>query len=244
MNETKMKRWTKEEQLFLVSNINKMTYKDFSKNLNRTISSIKNKAVKLKIFKEDPLKIGAISKHLTLIDFRYKNTDKKRYKMLVCECVCGNIVETHRFTFLNGFKKSCGCLNGKEAGVATWNSLYRQYKHDAKKRKYVFDLNIQQFKTICSNNCYYCNIEPKLTNHYVDSNGNHYRPDISIERVEKSWVKNNGIDRVDNSVGYIITNCVASCVMCNQMKMDQTEREFLNKIKTIYEFKIGEKNGK
>ena len=36
-----------------------------------------------------------------------------------------------------------------------------------------------------------------------------------------------GIDRVDNSVGYILSNCVPCCEWCNRMKLDYTKDDFI-----------------
>ena len=38
----------------------------------------------------------------------------------------------------------------------------------------------------------------------------------------------NGIDRVDNSVGYTIDNCVSCCGMCNFMKRSYNQLDFIN----------------
>lgn len=44
----------------------------------------------------------------------------------------------------------------------------------------------------------------------------------------------NGIDRVDNSVGYVLSNCVPCCSTCNRMKGTMSSEEFKEKIKLIY----------
>ena len=44
----------------------------------------------------------------------------------------------------------------------------------------------------------------------------------------------NGIDRINNSVPYIVGNCVSCCGMCNMMKKDYTYENFINKCKKIY----------
>lgn len=42
---------------------------------------------------------------------------------------------------------------------------------------------------------------------------------LPIERI--------GLDRVDNTQGYLISNIVSCCKQCNQMKMDYTRSEFI-----------------
>jgi len=43
----------------------------------------------------------------------------------------------------------------------------------------------------------------------------------------------NGIDRVDNNVGYISSNCVTSCHDCNLMKLVSKKEDFLEHMKKI-----------
>lgn len=54
----------------------------------------------------------------------------------------------------------------------------------------------------------------------------------------------NGIDRLDSNIGYNIENCVTCCKQCNIMKNVWSEKDFLNKIKEIYEFKYPEFKGR
>ena len=44
-----------------------------------------------------------------------------------------------------------------------------------------------------------------------------------------------GIDRVDNAIGYIKSNCISCCFFCNRAKSDVSIDYFLNKVKQIYE---------
>lgn len=68
-------------------------------------------------------------------------------------------------------------------------------------------------------NCHYCGIEPSNT--YMKSYYN---------------VNYNGIDRVDNSIGYEMNNVVACCKMCNIAKNNNTEQEFLQWVKRLSEY--------
>ena len=43
-----------------------------------------------------------------------------------------------------------------------------------------------------------------------------------------------GIDRVDNSLGYLKDNCVSCCKTCNFMKLSQTKEDFLDQVFKIY----------
>lgn len=70
---------------------------------------------------------------------------------------------------------------------------YISYIQRAKNKKINFDLKIHEFNLITSNFCYLCN-KPNSDNHI------------------------NGIDRIDNNMGYVYTNCMSCCTTCNFIK--------------------------
>jgi hypothetical protein len=51
---------------------------------------------------------------------------------------------------------------------------------------------------------------------------------ISNEGIERAWIIVNGIDRVDNSIGYIKSNSVTCCSQCNFAKNDISLYEWLS----------------
>lgn len=51
----------------------------------------------------------------------------------------------------------------------------------------------------------------------------------------------NGIDRVDNTKGYHIDNCVSCCSHCNSAKMGRSLEEFIDWIKQVYHTLVKEK---
>lgn len=46
----------------------------------------------------------------------------------------------------------------------------------------------------------------------------------------------NGIDRIDSSEGYTLTNVIPCCTKCNRMKLNYTTRDFIDHISKIYHF--------
>ena len=87
-------------------------------------------------------------------------------------------------------------------------------------RDIEFSIDKNEFNFLTKCNCYYCNS-------YSDSNtsnkikyGNHL-------------YSYNGLDRVNNLIGYITQNVVPCCSICNTMKLDLTLEQFLNHIKKI-----------
>lgn len=94
----------------------------------------------------------------------------------------------------------------------TINGSYATYKSNAIKSKRVWELSKEEFKSIVSATCSYCNdMDPKGIN---------------------------GIDRIDNSIGYTKDNSASCCSMCNYMKKNYSKEQFLDKIQKIYTYRF------
>jgi hypothetical protein len=108
-------------------------------------------------------------------------------------------------------------------------ALYRHYRKSARKRGHVFELTLEVFVDVTQHNCYLCGIEPSQV-HRDNSR-------------DKSIVNNpfiyNGIDRVDNKLGYIIGNLATACSSCNMVKRFGNVEQFLLYIKRAYEYNFG-----
>lgn len=106
-------------------------------------------------------------------------------------------------------KESCLLQSRKWGEDNFLKSKYNIYKNGALRRNIDWNLTKEEFESYENIPCYYCN---------------------EIVRI--------GLDRLDNEKGYVISNCVSCCGVCNRMKMNLDVNVFLNKIKQIY------KNGK
>lgn len=105
------------------------------------------------------------------------------------------------------------------------NYLYRSYRKNASIRKHEFNLTQEEFESIITKNCYYCGEPPRpMTEYQILTRGNSTQPPYYY----------NGIDRLDHSKNYNIDNCVPCCPDCNYMKHVFTDKEFLSRIKRIY----------
>jgi len=89
-----------------------------------------------------------------------------------------------------------------------------------------FDLLFEDFYKIVLMNCIYCNSEPKT--------------EISIkntkclpETIKKSFIKINGLDRIDSNLDHSIGNIVPSCYTCNWMKSNKTLDYFTDWIQRV-----------
>ena len=110
----------------------------------------------------------------------------------------------------------------KDKSLSAKNDLYSNYKYNAEKRNYKFDLDFDTFLDLTSQNCHYCGIKPKSK--WIASK-KCKNPSIYIY---------NGIDRLNNSKGYIKNNCVSACKICNQAKYKLTYKQFTNWINKCF----------
>lgn len=148
---------------------------------------------------------------------------------VIAECpYCKKHVEKSLYTIRDGIgaSKSCGCLKKKSAiergqkqrtELSHFTSLARRYTRSAKCRGYEFNLCLDECIDFFINKCYYCGELPK-------------------KRKGKQYgkvVPTNGIDRLNNNIGYEISNCVSCCYICNKMKLNLSIEDFTNHIMKI-----------
>jgi hypothetical protein len=107
------------------------------------------------------------------------------------------------------------------ANIATVS--YSIYNHRAKDRDICFDLTKEQFLSTINMSCYICG-------------------------KENDEFHQNGIDRYDNTKGYVKENIRSCCGNCNYLKRNYEYELFINKLKLIYEnqkaYPIHENNNK
>ena len=88
---------------------------------------------------------------------------------------------------------------------------YGEYKRGAKTRELEFKISFEEFMSFWELDCSYCGKE----------NDTH------------------GIDRVDNSKGYILDNLASCCGWCNKMKHKHSAEDFLNRCRDIVAYNGG-----
>lgn len=76
---------------------------------------------------------------------------------------------------------------------------WTSYRKNAKSRGVVFELDRAHFIDLVTDSCYYCGEPPSPVN---------------------------GVDRVNNSSGYVTDNVVTACRWCNQSKRAKTKEWF------------------
>lgn len=186
----------------------------------------------MEIFKSNmafrkPIKIGTRFSDLVILKELQKRAHNGTIQYL-CQCDCGNITIAYSTCLRAGKHKSCGCRrhlphHALPAGIAGFNALFKAYQHQAKQREYKFNLTKQQFQELTSSNCFYCGIKPiQEKRSRADSKSEPYFY--------------NGIDRINNTKGYIIENCIACCGICNRMKQNLSQEDFLKHISKIKKY--------
>lgn len=170
------------------------------------------------------LDIGQRVGKLTVIG--YAPNTKWRERRYVCLCLCGKektIIGRH---LRKGITKSCGCLSAevKKASRMTkeqmgMRRILLNYRSKARDRDLCFELSEKQVTYLVSLNCHYCNKPP--------SNA------MPTWKDEEKFIYN-GIDRIDNSIGYVLENCVSCCDRCNTAKSSSSKKEFEDWIDRIY----------
>lgn len=166
--------------------------------------------------------------HWTVL-FQKGDTGKSKW---MCKCDCGTRREVFSVNLIRGLSKSCGCIHASPPnklpfGVSAFNNLYQKYRTAAKRRSLEFNLPKELFKSLINGNCYYCG---KIPVQCLETNAG-------------SFIIYNGIDRINNSVGYIKTNVVSCCKKCNLVKGALPFDEFRDWIINVYN-RIGISNDK
>ena len=120
--------------------------------------------------------------------------------MFVVQCQCGNLSKAYASSLINKEStmcSSCGWSNQTYLEAADVEKVFNYLESTAISRNMTFTLTIEQIKTMYFANCFYCNDKP----------GNRLK--------NKSF---QGLDRVNNAIGYEIENVVPCCKICNRAK--------------------------
>lgn len=112
-------------------------------------------------------------------------------------------------------------------GQSGMNGLYAKYRANARHRNTLFNLSKQEFKTITSKDCHYCGIAP--IQEYFSWNKR-----MTKEGAAHSLYKYNGIDRVDSTKPYEMSNVLPCCGFCNRSKNKYTYEQFVAWINKAY----------
>lgn len=171
--------------------------------------------------------LTALQKYLT-VEEDWKSSEYKHR----CSCICGKVVYKTGACIRNYPNSSCGCMRGMWQNIgekqALRNSVYLAYKTNASKKKLDFFLTKEEAFFLFKEPCFYCGRKDYNKSKTRKRKG---RKELKDRLEIYSY---NGIDRIDNSIGYTKDNCVACCKICNISKSDLSLEEFKNWLETAY----------
>jgi hypothetical protein len=134
-----------------------------------------------------------------------------------CVCECGNKRTVRQTALRTGKIGSCARCSMKKAWTlrprtdAKLRKLCNkesEYKANAKGRGLKWEIGRSDFQRLILAACYYCGVQPS-----------------------------NGLDRIDNTGDYSLTNIYPCCSQCNYAKRNQTFVEFLAWVDRITSFR-------
>ena len=171
------------------------------------------------------IRIGDVYTRFTVVEepFSKRNASGKCERFVKCQCSCGTI----KVVSLNKLRMkktlSCGCYNKERASKKKLsdedrvkNSLFTEYKTSAKQRNLDFDLSSETLFSKVHENCTYCGNPPSKPHRECES------------------FLYNGLDRIDNDIGYVETNITSCCYICNKMKGNLSSEDFLEHLNNIF----------
>lgn len=129
-----------------------------------------------------------------------------------CRCDCGSVRVAQGTALRLGRVTSCGCAHRLPKGEASRNALYKKYKRRATKMGVNWNLSVEQFDYLVSQDCFYCGQTPEREYHHTPAMNGAYVC--------------NGIDRIDNDRGYTYDNLLPACWQCNRAKGTLSLAEF------------------
>ena len=115
--------------------------------------------------------------------------------------------ECNSYNVLQDAKRKDRVRNYRDERFRNIQQFYKDYVSSSTKRNLTISLEFNDFKTMVLSPCYYCKY-------------------FKEEEV-------NGIDRLNNTIGYIKYNCVPCCTTCNMMKWTYTPLFFIELCRII-----------
>ena len=167
--------------------------------------------------------------YLTGIRPTRRSDTKKRGWFWLFLCDCGNEVERLGTSVIahdkQGHVASCGCMHPYKMpyGEAAKLDTLRKYKLSAIERGHEFLLSGEEAYDLFQGTCHYCGLPPSTVS--------------GKDRGMNGIYLYNGIDRVDNSKGYTVGNCVTCCATCNRMKGVREYREFVDWLDRVTKYR-------
>lgn len=158
----------------------------------------------------------------------------------LCICDCGGERVATTGALRDGHTTSCGCAKRVPhrdlhylyrtlpPGRAARNRVLKAYRGGAYNRGLAWELTEEEFDGLITQDCAYCGCAPSTV-----EKGSGLRSGDFVH---------GGIDRVDNMQGYVMSNVVPCCRVCNRAKMAMSHAEFLAWIGRLVSFRAKRRN--
>lgn len=196
--------WTSEEEQYVRDHWNEMTDEELGRALNRTASCVETRrgCLGLRHYKQNP---WSPQEEQYLRD-HWEEMDDGEIGQALSRSRTSVKAKRSRLGFAREWMRP--------ENESAWLYLFGLYEQNAERRGLAFGLTLEQFKFFASQPCHYCGAEPaQMVSRAFNFNGRE---------------PYNGLDRVDNSKGYILGNVVPSCGQCNIAKNDHSLDEFID----------------
>lgn len=175
---------------------------------------------------------GTTFGRLTVVKRSFPDGKSKKRTYWECKCTCGKTKVINGCSLVSKATVSCGCYNSERAALngltikepIPYGTVFNRIKCQARKRGLVFNINRDQFEKLVTGNCYLCGTPPATL----------WKKQAKKNPLARDLIYN-GIDRIDNKIGYEIENCRTCCWTCNIMKRTQTIEDFILRISKILE---------
>lgn len=146
------------------------------------------------------------------------------------KCVCGSefaLRETNSFDGWENVKcPSCKRVERVQPDVGE-RYVMKRIRSDAARSDRVFELEFDWVKKMMHASCHYCGRK--------DQNRISVKSKVPGEYLIRDF-RYNGLDRINNSLGYTKQNCVPCCFVCNRAKQSMTYEEFMDWIVELTKF--------
>lgn len=160
-----------------------------------------------------------------------KRVGKRKDVAYTCLCDCGKTKSgVIRNNLIHGRTSSCGCLTKTPPNkihdrvIAIKSNLYSNMKCNGRNNRKGFSLSFEEFLALINGNCFYCGCAPSNKKTDFGSKG----------KISDTIIYYNGIDRINNNLGYEVNNCVPCCKKCNFCKGSLPQDVFLKIVRDIY----------
>jgi hypothetical protein len=148
----------------------------------------------------------------------------ERKKHPITDCGCQGI---SKYNVPRPGRRGIGGYNSGGRSVkpnprAAFKGLQANYRYQAAKRGYTWELTESEFLRLVQADCHYCGALPNQV--YATGSGHEFTY--------------NGVDRIDSEKPYTVVNCVPCCGDCNTAKMGRNVNDFLIWVEHVYKHSI------